>query len=269
MTPLLTLLLACRPGTTTADSATVPDPDSGTSDSRPDSDLRVSGVHISGAFGYDPELGGVPYYFGSVDEPSLKPFLEITFSLEADGQLPGPCRLTLQVEPDTMPGASWATSPVMFGVDFDWDLVGYDDTCPPMDPTLYPQDLLGLAQHWTFGLGVLPLTDDVIDDIEADIVASEGQVEWDDYWVDNVVGGAVSWTALDQVWTGGWALGFEVDEDMVLTARAPDTPGPPPPHDPSMVVPLSREVIEASTGLPRGVYAVDSLSQFDPEALVP
>ncbi len=269
MTLLLTLTLAgCRPADTD-DTGVPPDADSG--ETRPASDLRVASFEVAGAFGYDPAVDqAIPYYFGDTSTPALKPWLELTFQLEADNQLPGPCRVTLQLEPTTTHAADWAVEPVMFGIDWEWDQVGYDDTCPDLDPDLYPDSLLGLSQAWTFGIGVVPLTEDVLQEIEHDIVATEGQVEWDAYWVENVAGGAVSWSAEDEVWTGGWTLGFEVDEDMALVSRTPAADGPPPPpHDPGLMVPLTREAIEGSGGLPRGVYAVNSLIQFSGDGLLP
>jgi hypothetical protein len=264
---LLALTVACRPPVTD-DTATPVDSDP--TESRPDSDLRVASFEVAGAFGYDPALDqAVGYYFGDTSTPPLMPWLELTFRLEADNQLPGPCRVTLQLEPAATDRADWVADPVQFGVDWDWDEVGYDDTCPDLDPALYSDTLLAMSQTWTFGIGVVPMTDDVFAAVEAAIVEVEGRVEWDSYWVDNVIGGAVSWSFQDSVWTGGWALGFEVDEDMALVSRTPSSEGPPPPHDPGLMVPLTREFIESSDGLPRGVYAVSSLIEFQAQDLIP
>ncbi len=247
--------------------------DSGSTETstRPASELRVSGVAITGAFGYDPvQDRAVPYYFGDSSTSALMPWLELTLSLEADNQLPGPCRITLQTEAVSIERAGWLETGMFFGLDWDWETSGYDDTCPDLDPTIYPSSAIGLAQSWTFGLGLLPITDEVFEDVQASVIEEEGQVEWDTYWVDNVVGGLVSWEALEETWTQGWALGFEVDEEMALVMRTPSTSGPaPPPHDPTMFIPLSREVIESPDGLPAGVYAVSSLVEFPGIKLIP
>ncbi|GEM_PF-6273174 len=268
MTLLLALSVACRPADSLDSSPTVPT-DSDTT--RPASELRVAGFTVSGAFGYDPDnQRALPYYFGDITTPEIMPWLEFYFSLEADNQLPGPCRISVQLSATPVDGAPWSADPVMFGIDYPWDDLGYDDTCPDMDPAIYPDTLINLIKAWTFGIGVTPITDDGYAAIEAHVVDLEGQIEWDTYWADNVVGGAVSWAALDGLSTEGWALGFEVDDDMVLTSQAPSAEGPPPPpHDPSLVVALPRETIEAATGLPRGVYAVNSRIQFSPEDLLP
>ena len=152
-----------------------------------------------------------------------------------------------------------------YGFDFPWDQVGLDDTCPALDPQIYPADLAELVQDWDWGLAVLPLDPDLLPELEASVVENEGQAEWDAYWVDAVVGGGAHFSSLDEVWLDGWALGFDVDEDMRLLNR--DTPGRPP-HDPSTLLPLSREAIHAAAVLPRGVYLVDSFIEFDAQELL-
>ncbi len=260
-TGILGLILACAPGE---------EVDSGTS-TPPTSSLWATTLRVTGAFGYDPEVGmAVPYHSGGARTPALGPWLELAIQLDDEDSLPGPCRINLRGSANETPVAAWVDGEVRFGLDWAWEKATTEDTCPDLDPERYPSTLPDLASEWTFGLGVLPLADEVLPSIEEDVSQREGQIEWDTVWADNVVGGAAAWDALEETWTGGWALGFAVDEDMSLVGPESGGEGPPPPpHDPSFLLPLSREVIEAADTLPRGVYLVDSLVEFDASLLVP
>jgi hypothetical protein len=265
MTLLSILALGCTSGGQ-ADSGL--HSDSGTTES---SALQLVGLNLYGAFGFDPELGSaVPYYIAGKASDPIYPWLQLNLTLAAADEFPTPCIITLVAEQNEVPPASWADDELWFGLDWDWNGVQIEDTCSTIDPETYPDTLLGMAQNWNFGLGLLPLSEENQELVRADVTRREGQIEWESEWSDNVVGGAARWDALDEIWTGGWGIGFQVDDDMTLLLQESGTEGPAaPPHDPNFVVAISRADLEAAGGLLRGVYSVDSRIEFDAQELIP